>query len=358
MPWPTNTTAMRNALSTRLYNWNAITVESSGTSITSNQDDDLLEVKLALNYGKVLKVSTKWSYYSNISDPNRDKTIFYRFGSNGMGHAVTIVGYDDDITYDINGNGNIEDGEKGAFKVANSHGSGFGDNGFFWVMYDALNEVSSVTGDWDNQNTRVPAFEGGSAFGPFVADNVFTYIYVEDKSPLFLAELTLEPHNEDGFLIQILNQEYGLIDTSSNTIAYGKQDFETTQNRIVIIDFEKALVSSDPTTPMYWGIRLCYNYSTYTADMVESAKLTDNKGTLIKNMNITLDRQNAISCDTFLFTGDLDYDGVLTSNDASKIMEVCANYSSISTIQTILADYNQDGKVTLSDVSALLKDID
>lgn len=38
-------------------------------------------------------------------------------------HAVTLIGYDD---------------TKGAFKVLNSWGSGFGDNGIFWITYDQL----------------------------------------------------------------------------------------------------------------------------------------------------------------------------------------------------------------------------
>ena len=35
---------------------------------------------------------------------------------------MTIVGYDDDIWYDINEDGKVQEGEKGAFKVANSWG--------------------------------------------------------------------------------------------------------------------------------------------------------------------------------------------------------------------------------------------
>lgn len=70
------------------------------------------------------------------------------FGTSS-GHALTIVGYDDDIyitdidgedgytnDHDVNGDGvfNIKDFEKGAFKVANSWPD-FGNYGFIWVPY-------------------------------------------------------------------------------------------------------------------------------------------------------------------------------------------------------------------------------
>jgi len=65
---------------------------------------------------------------------------------NGGGHAITIIGYDDS---------KIVDGEAGAFKLVNSWGSNWGNtwggagdnggwsgNGFFWMTYKAVAEVS------------------------------------------------------------------------------------------------------------------------------------------------------------------------------------------------------------------------
>ncbi len=50
-------------------------------------------------------------------------------------HAVTIVGYDDSIT---------DDGDEGAFKVANSWGMGFGDAGYFWITYETIKEIGDL----------------------------------------------------------------------------------------------------------------------------------------------------------------------------------------------------------------------
>jgi len=62
------------------------------------------------------------------------------------GHAMTIVGYNDHIWCDVNENGVVDDGEKGALKIANSWGTGWSEGGFAWFAYDALKNVSGVTG--------------------------------------------------------------------------------------------------------------------------------------------------------------------------------------------------------------------
>ena len=47
-------------------------------------------------------------------------------------HAQTIVGYDDNIN---------DDGEFGAFRIANSWGTLWGDQGFYWLTYDAFLDI-------------------------------------------------------------------------------------------------------------------------------------------------------------------------------------------------------------------------
>ena len=59
---------------------------------------------------------------------------------------MTVVGYNDDIWVDINSNGFVDPGEKGAFRIANSWGTGWGEGGFCWMSYDALKNPSAVSG--------------------------------------------------------------------------------------------------------------------------------------------------------------------------------------------------------------------
>ena len=60
-------------------------------------------------------------------------------------HRITIVGYNDNIWVDINGDNVVDKGEKGAFKIANSYGETKDNKGFAWMSYDAVNAVSCLT---------------------------------------------------------------------------------------------------------------------------------------------------------------------------------------------------------------------
>lgn len=54
------------------------------------------------------------------------------------GHAMTFAGYDDKVECDINGNGSIEEDEKGAFIAMNTWGERWGSKGRFYVPYKLI----------------------------------------------------------------------------------------------------------------------------------------------------------------------------------------------------------------------------
>lgn len=124
--------------------------------ITSADDSDLDAIKAMLRSGHVTSFCGHiYSYdmqkLKASSEPNvnkdvvGEKVITSRNGNSGY-HAMTIVGYNDNIWTDLNNNNKIDKGEMGAFKIANSWAESWGNKGFCWLAYDALNKVSVVEG--------------------------------------------------------------------------------------------------------------------------------------------------------------------------------------------------------------------
>lgn len=96
-----------------------------------------------------------------------------------VNHAMTIVGYNDSIRYDFNGDGqytnhidinsdgtvNVKDWEIGALKFANSWGMGFGDGGTSYMMYKGLADATSQGGIWTN---TIHVITTRQVYDPFV----------------------------------------------------------------------------------------------------------------------------------------------------------------------------------------------
>ncbi len=122
-------------------------IDNPGT-ISSNHDEDLNEMKELLNDGFLINCSSLsrgWiGATCDESGSHAGELIVKKAVYAPGGHRITIVGYDDNVCVDINEDGIIEEAEKGAFKVANSWGKEWGNDGFMWFSYDSLNEKSQV----------------------------------------------------------------------------------------------------------------------------------------------------------------------------------------------------------------------
>lgn len=119
--------------------------------------------------GGLASFYAEFSYPPTLLDegtPEAGKHVITQWG-NSSNHSMAIVGYNDSIRYDynndgqytnhidINGDGivDMKDWEIGGFKMANTYGSisGWGDNGFAYMMYKTVADRFQQGGIWDNR---------------------------------------------------------------------------------------------------------------------------------------------------------------------------------------------------------------
>ena len=97
--------------------------------------------------------------------PEAGKYVITNFGSSAN-HAMTIVGYNDSIRWDYNGDGqytnhlditgdgvvNMRDWEIGGFKMVQSYGGvpNWGDQGYAYMMYKTIADPISSSGIWNH----------------------------------------------------------------------------------------------------------------------------------------------------------------------------------------------------------------
>lgn len=170
---------------------NALYVRSNPVQVARNVStaDGLQYLKELLVNGYVLIFGTyisSWQYKTigddastTDDDAEVGKKIGYWVNGEEGSHGMTVVGYNDAVWTDINGNGLIDAGEKGGFRIANSWGTYWEDAGFIWLAYDALKNISAVS--------------GGPSAGrrqAFQSDYAYILTARDSYAPLMIAEFT------------------------------------------------------------------------------------------------------------------------------------------------------------------------
>lgn len=162
-----------------------------------NNEQNLQLVKQLLNNGHILTFGTfvdSWVFTNVGSDPSQSNPYANQLAASWMngavgGHMITIVGYNDNVWIDVNGNGKVDPGEKGAFLIANSWGTGWGNNGFVWVSYDAFADVSVVPKG--PKAGRLPIAEASNNYLFNITPKAVNYY------PSLVAEFDLQQTNRD-----------------------------------------------------------------------------------------------------------------------------------------------------------------
>lgn len=285
--------------------------------ITSNKDKDLDDAKRLLLNGYILNFYT-WFSNANTKEVSDDPSTtaddsyvnqkaIYQVNNQGA-HEMTIVGYNDDIWVDINNNGIVDNGEKGAFKIANSHGANYANNGFVWMAYDALNEKSTVL-NFTNSTSRNGAF----------LNNEAEYVTVlKEEDPPVLAQFTMQHDSRKQLEVSLVYEKDGERKATSYSplLSYSGGDFPLDGvNKGSEITFAIDLSHLEEK----------FNISLSDADKVYlqvKDNLKDGKSAIIKSLNLVDVDGNKLSSDLIqeevLIDGDskmFDLGQVNTSSD-------------------------------------------
>ncbi len=180
--WPDDPELWQRALEYR--------IERFGVIQDNNVVSLLRRIKLLLVNGHVLTTATAidgWNKetivdnpYSRLDNPYVGEFIATTVAKVPGNHCITIVGYNDDIWVDLNGNGQVDPGEKGALKIANSWGTADWNRGFRWLHYSAL----YAPRDEDDAAVRAPAL---------YANQVFWMTAARDYNPELVMQVDLPP---------------------------------------------------------------------------------------------------------------------------------------------------------------------
>jgi hypothetical protein len=266
---------------------------------------------------------------------------------------MTIVGYDDTVWCDVNGNGTVDTGETGAFKLANSWGTGWGNDGYIWILYDALLSTSQIKSAynssvvWDSSmENRVPFFARTGY------TNVVYYFDVKDYNVGYVSKVTLTTSRRNQLRATSLGDNIQIYQRYSN----GSYNTQIGFTGTIVLDHPSSENISSHLSGYSWGVNISDMFSDGYSVSGISCKLVDNLNNTIKtyysggSVNGT---SNSYTTLLNLTRGDVDYSGILTLSDADAITDYLAHIIDFSNVQKVLADYNNDGIVDSTDVSAL-----
>ena len=106
-----------------------------------------------------------WNYgYLADGTPEAGSTVIYQFNGTQSNHAMTIIGYNDSIRWDYNGDGqytnnidingdgvvDMHDWEIGGIRFANSYGNNWADSGYCYMMYKLFADEMYEGGIWNH----------------------------------------------------------------------------------------------------------------------------------------------------------------------------------------------------------------
>lgn len=344
--WSTDDDKMIEALNYRAKEQDPIYVYNS-YSINS--------IKEKISNGELPLIWTDSAGWIIRQNANNEYMVI-RAGNAGSGHYMCVVGYDDNIQITYNGVTLT-----GAFKLVNSKGPYWRNNGYIWVCYDALNLNTQYTNnmyDWEydiDDLTRVCVFGGCNSDENEFYYNTFHFIEIKKCTPYFIGKIDYYTNNPWHLKL------YGEQAQYANSIKWKvKKDFPQTGFTYCSHIFDYADIDGIPIMSSclssYWSVKLATTESNTT--LIYYTRILDNLGaniaptnTAFTYLNNTYNYNNYIN----LKKGRISsYDNSnLTSDDVTLLQSYILGNSDLSNLQMYLADMNDDDSVDIFDLVLL-----
>ena len=336
------------ALGTRVTSLQSVTLPNSGTFIYSPNDTVLNSVKDILNAGKVLTVCSTFSYNWKYGYDHNNSIIKVNYRCcDGGAHAMTLVGYDDNVWCDVNNNDIVEECEKGAFKAADLYGNNgeyYDTDGYAWILYDAFNVNSANTvNSWESNlpGTRVQALSCG------LTQPTFMYIYVSHYNLNYVGRIDIDTEQNTLFVNQYIIGRVTVWGTPSYSLEYMLPTHKGVTQYKGSIFFDYGYFCN-PINSYLNGYDWYVQFSTPFSNKYD-LKIVDNLNNIIDQYGYT---DTAAIKHVFIGKplGDVNYSGNLSNADSNMIQNYLLNAVTFSNVQKALADANQDGIIDMSDV--------
>ncbi len=336
--WSTDVTKMIEALKYR-----AVVFLYTVNSASNDSASKISAIKSKIADGHVGVVWTNSSGWSVEKNSDGENFIVRGSSRSKYGHFMTVVGYNDNIQITVNGVTLT-----GAFKVANSMGANWGNVGYIWVSYDALNYTSAHGTAWQNEysGTRTSVFGSDSK-------NNFYFIDVKQCDVCFVGYIQFV--SEDPWNLTLKAESSSFTPTKRWSSEIGSPTGNPSYRCLVFDYFNPiAIKNLNDYLSSEWIVQITgdSDYSTYQI----SSQIIDNLGNPIapidtvygsltdgiysKTTSINLAKGRVTSYDN----------NEITSDDSQLILDYIVKKIKFSNLQKFLADYNGDGSVDTADV--------
>ena len=166
--WPSGYALYREAMKHRVRAY---------TFLPLTTTTELTAIKKHLSEGRLLAIEGRLAGLQQITIPEGQfesgKQLVTRWGSEGKGHVMTYVGYDERVGHDVNGDGKLTndldldkdgkitlaDHELGAFLAVNSYGTDWGDQGKTYVLFRESAVTTFQRGRWAGMMEVAPVYQ-------------------------------------------------------------------------------------------------------------------------------------------------------------------------------------------------------